>query len=71
MERVQKEASALPIGGIIKTKQEKPVLRSLLFKMRAFIALILLFAFFSVYSGSFLSTNNLIILAKQASITAI
>jgi erythritol transport system permease protein len=45
--------------------------RALLFQLRAFIALILLFGFFSIYSDSFLQTNNLVILTKQVAINAI
>jgi len=47
------------------------LLQNLLFQARAFIALILLFVFFSVYSDSFLQSNNLIILTKQVAINAI
>ena len=53
------------------TAARSTLLQSLLFQARAFIALILLFAFFSVYSDSFLQSNNLIILTKQVAINAI
>lgn len=54
----------------IQAQQRTPI-RSLLFQLRAFIALILLFSFFAVYSDSFLQTGNLIILTKQVAINAI
>jgi erythritol transport system permease protein len=46
-------------------------IQAILFQLRAFIALILLFIFFAVYSDSFMQTNNLIILTKQVAINAI
>lgn len=46
-------------------------MQTILFQLRAFIALILLFTFFAVYSDSFMVTNNLIILTKQVAINAI
>ena len=51
--------------------QQRRPLRTLLFQLRAFIALILIFGFFSIYSHSFLQTGNLIILTKQVAINAI
>ncbi|MBZ0307173.1 MAG: ABC transporter permease [Anaerolineae bacterium] len=46
-------------------------LQAALLRLRAFIALILIFVFFAIYSDSFLQTNNLIILTKQVAINAI
>ncbi|MBZ0304404.1 MAG: ABC transporter permease [Anaerolineae bacterium] len=50
---------------------QRATLKTLLFQLRAFIVLILLFAFFSVYSDSFLQPGNLIILTKQVAINAL
>ncbi|MBI5928176.1 MAG: ABC transporter permease [Chloroflexi bacterium] len=46
-------------------------IQAVLLQLRAFIALLILFGFFAVYSDSFLQTNNLIILTKQVAINAI
>ena len=46
-------------------------LRAILLQARAFIALILIFAFFAIYSDAFLTESNLIILTKQVAINAI
>lgn len=46
-------------------------MQTILFQLRAFIALILIFTFFAIYSDSFMQTNNLIILTKQVAINAI
>jgi erythritol transport system permease protein len=54
-----------------RRSQQGAPLRRLLFQLRAFIALILLFGFFSIYSHSFLQMGNLIILTKQVAINAI
>ncbi len=51
--------------------QRRTPIQSILFQLRAFIALILLFGFFALYSDSFLQTNNLVILTKQVAINAI
>lgn len=51
--------------------QRRTPIQSILFQLRAFIALILLFSFFALYSDSFLQTNNLVILTKQVAINAI
>ncbi|MCL4876105.1 MAG: ABC transporter permease [Anaerolineae bacterium] len=51
--------------------QRRTPIQAILFQLRAFIALIILFGFFAVYSDSFLQTNNLIILTKQVAINAI
>jgi len=47
------------------------VLGRLLLRLRAFIALGLIFAFFAIINDSFLSTSNLVILTKQVAINAI
>lgn len=51
--------------------QPRTPIRTLLFQLRAFVALILIFSFFSIVSDSFLQTGNLIILTKQVAINAI
>lgn len=51
--------------------QKSTPIQTLLFQLRAFIALIILFGFFALYSDSFLQTNNLVILTKQVAINAI
>ena len=72
METVEKSSG-------VATAQRRPAISSanrtrmqnILFQLRAFIAFILIFAFFAIYSDSFLQTNNLIILTKQVAINAI
>jgi erythritol transport system permease protein len=54
-----------------KSARKRTPLRGLVFRLRAFIALILIFSFFAIVSDSFLATNNLIILTKQVAINAI
>ncbi|GIK66635.1 MAG: monosaccharide-transporting ATPase [Chloroflexota bacterium] len=46
-------------------------IQAILLQLRAFIALLILFGFFAIYSDSFMQTNNLIILTKQVAINAI
>lgn len=55
----------------VATQERSTLLQNILFQARAFIALILIFTFFSLYSDSFLTDNNLIILTKQVAINAI
>ena len=55
----------------LMAQQGRLTVSAVLFQMRAFIALILLFTFFAVFSQSFLQPNNLVILAKQAALNAI
>lgn len=65
------DLAATPAESSPEQAQQRAPIRSLLFRLRAFIALILIFGFFSIYSDSFLQTNNLIILTKQVAINAI
>lgn len=51
--------------------RRQQLIRAALFQLRAFIALIILFAFFALYSEPFLQTGNLVILTKQVAINAI
>lgn len=66
-----------PVGTTMTTstalnaRRNRVKLQTALFQLRAFIALILIFGFFAIYSDSFLQTNNLIILTKQVAINAI
>lgn len=66
MQGVTTKAPASAAAG----RRRTPI-QAILFQLRAFIALIILFGFFAVYSDSFLQTNNLIILTKQVAINAI
>ncbi len=72
MQSVEKTA------GVATLQQRTPMssasrtrMQNILFQLRAFIALIIIFGFFAIYSDSFLQTNNLIILTKQVAINAI
>ncbi len=49
----------------------RATIQAILLQLRAFIALLILFGFFAIYSDSFMQTNNLIILTKQVAINAI
>ena len=71
MEQAQNQLVSSEAREKLKSQQGRIAFRALLFQLRAFIALILLFTFFALYSSSFLQANNLIILAKQAAINAI
>ena len=53
----------------LRTRRSIP-LRALFFRLRAFIALILLFIIFSLLSPAFLTTGNLLILSKHVAINA-
>lgn len=54
------------------TNERRFSVRRLLIRLRAFIALFLIFGFFSIYSTeAFLNSDNLIILTKQVAINAI
>jgi erythritol transport system permease protein len=64
------DTAATPQSGITP-RRSRVRAQTILFQLRAFIALILLFGFFAIYSDSFLVTNNLIILTKQVAINAI
>lgn len=57
-------------GGAEKPSQGD-VLRSLLFRLWAFLALAILLVFFSVASPAFLQTSNLLILTKHVAINAL
>ncbi len=63
----------MPISDVEKVlgRRRNVTFRRLLLQLRAFIALIILFTFFAVYSHGFLNENNLIILTKQVAINAI
>ena len=52
-------------------KAERRSLREILFELRAFLALVLLVVVFSVLSPAFLTTGNLVILAKHVAINAL
>jgi erythritol transport system permease protein len=52
-------------------QRRNPPLREWLFKLRALIALALLIVIFSTLSPAFLTTGNLLILAKHVAINAI
>ena len=52
-------------------KEGRLSVRNLLMQMRAFVALILLFAYFAVSSDAFMTQSNQVILAKQVAINAI
>jgi erythritol transport system permease protein len=71
MEQAQESVVSSDVGQALFTQQRRITVSAILFRMRAFIALILLFTFFAVYSDSFLQANNLVILAKQAALNAI
>ncbi len=55
----------------LSSRRSRVRAQTILFQLRAFIALIILFGFFAIYSDSFLVRNNLIILTKQVAINAI
>jgi len=52
-------------------KAERRTLREILFELRAFLALVLLVIVFSLLSPAFLTTGNLVILAKHVAINAL
>lgn len=68
MENIQSTAAtpAKPAG-----EPNRAPIQAILLQLRAFIALLILFGFFAIYSDSFMQTNNLIILTKQVAINAI
>jgi len=52
-------------------RSERRSLREILFELRAFLALVLLLVVFSLLSPAFLTTGNLVILAKHVAINAL
>lgn len=56
---------------VLSDLRERFTLRGLLIQLRAFIALILIFTFFALYTEPFLKSTNQVILAKQVAINAI
>jgi erythritol transport system permease protein len=66
------QATSLSKDSFNESKAQGRVsISGILFQMRALIALIIIFTFFATFSSSFLTSSNLIILAKQAAINAI
>ena len=63
-------SGAIPNATAGKTRQRRP-LALLLMSFRTFIALIVVFAFFSITTPNFLDVPTLVILAKHAAINAI
>ncbi len=68
MENIQSTA-ATPAKSA--AQPNRATIQAILLQLRAFIALLILFGFFAIYSDSFMQTNNLIILTKQVAINAI
>ena len=65
---VQSTVEGSPLGQLAKGRL---TIRGLLLQLRAFIALILLYAFFALISDAFVTQNNQVILAKQVAINAV
>jgi len=66
-----REVDPAPVSQIESASRRKVRLRELLFQLRALIALILLISIFATLSPAFLTTGNLLILAKHVAINAI
>jgi len=65
---VQTPADSSPLSQL---RRGRLTLRGMLLQLRAFIALILLYAFFAIVSDAFMTQNNQVILAKQVAINAV
>ncbi len=65
---VQTTADSSPLSQL---RRGRLTLRGMLLQLRAFIALILLYAFFAIVSDAFMTQNNQVILAKQVAINAV
>jgi len=71
MQQTDVQSSALGAAPPNKSATFGMTVSKVLLRLRAFIALFLIFSFFAIINDSFLSSSNLIILTKQVAINAI